>query len=182
MTIASPYVGKDHESVSSSTDKPTDRGGYFPSAPASFESWFKNRVISVLKVAVSTVTFLASGISLFAIGCGEWQKRARRCVLALGTTFQGLRQFIYCADSEDASAKNNTFLDRGRYVLQIGNLPATGGSEKDIREHLLDRKMLGRVWIRILFPSMGKPADVYVEKKIPEGTDSPDSPDYSTDC
>lgn len=124
-----------------------------PSAPSSFGSWIKNRVLSAETVIVSAVTVVASVVSL-AVPCGSWTERALRFVLSVGTTLHGIRQFLYTTDREE----KGLFGNRARVILQIGNIPAIG-EVSDMRTGMLMREAIGKVWVRIFCPGYGVAKD-----------------------
>jgi len=142
----SPLKGSNQES-----------GCHIPFVPASCGSFLLNRAVSFLKVVVSGVTFVVSGVTLIALGCGDYSDRLRRCALAFGSILQGTRQFLYTADCEESSMKNTSGLDRARVVLQIGNLPATGGRVEDLRNGMLLSKNIEQVFIRTIYPQYNRP-------------------------
>lgn len=135
--------------------KPIDNSSAFslPSLPSSVGSWLGNRVVSVAKVVVSAVTFVGCGLSLIA-PIGKWAERASRVRLSFGTFFQGMRQFLYCADIEDQNQKYSSLRERIGGVLQIANIPANGrgGANEDLRSAMIGNSVIAEIFKRIIYP------------------------------
>jgi hypothetical protein len=156
--IGTPIIGgRDRPDGLEKGDSSFDCSSCLPSVP-SFGSFFRNRTLAVIKIVVSAITVGSAVASLLPPFCcfGGTKERARRCLLAVGTTLQGLRQFFYTTNRE---GDGRLFCDKFRAILQIGNIPAAAKGEEDLRPGMIGSEVICHVWKGIFFPGISNKAE-----------------------